>query len=188
MRISRLALLPAVILLIGAKAPLSYVLDGQASSVSAKVAFFGLASKQAEFPSMSGTVRIVPDKPSQALVDVTIDARTITAPDKVTLKRLRGDKFFWVDKYPTIHFAGSRLAMRDATQGIVYGKLTARGVTRDEQLQVTFDRAPETAPAGQAITLSGEMEIDRRDYGMNAYRLIVGKQVEIRLRARMVPR
>lgn len=130
---------------------------------------------------------IVPEKPADALIDVTIDARALTAPDEVTLKRLRGEKFFWVEKYPTVRFVGSRLTMSDRTHGRVEGKLTARGVTRDETLLVTFNTPPDDAPAGKPVTLKGEMEIDRLDYGMNAYRLIVGRKVTIRMTARMVP-
>jgi polyisoprenoid-binding protein YceI len=178
---------PLLALLVIAAAPLNYALDVDASAVSAKVAFFGLASKTAGFPSMSGKLTIVPDRPSEALVDVTIDATSLTAPDGVTLKRLRGEKFFWVEKYPTVHFIGHKLTMRDATHGSVDGKLTARGVTRDEELFVNFDQPPTKAPHGQPITLSGEMQIDRRNYGMTAYRFIVGKEVTIKLTARMVP-
>lgn len=183
----RFAILPLLAALAMAAAPLNYVLDAEASAVSAKVAFFGLASKTAGFPSMSGKVTIVPDRPSEALVDVTIDATRLTAPDGVTLKRLRGEKFFWVERYPTVHFVGHKLTMRDATHGSVDGKLTARGVTREEELFVTFDRPPNETSHDQPITLNGEMQIDRRDYGMTAYRFIVGKQVTIKLTARMVP-
>ncbi len=183
----RIAILPFLAALAMAAAPLNYVLDVEASAVSAKVAFFGIASKTAGFPSMSGRVLIVPDKPSEALIDVTIDASRLTAPDEVTLKRLRGEKFFWVEKYPTVHFVGHQLTMRDPTHGSVDGKLTARGVTRDEELFVTFNQPPTEAARGEAITLNGEMQIDRRDYGMTAYRFIVGKQVTIKLAARMVP-
>lgn len=168
-------------------APHSYILDTGASAVTAKVAFFGLASKTATFPSMVGKVTIVPDKPQEALVDVTLDARALVAPDNVTLRRLKGEKFFWVEKYPTVHFVGRRLEMTSPTTGTVHGRLTARGVTRDEQLSVTFDIPPDQAAPGEAVTLDGEMEIDRRNYGMTAYNFIVGKKVTIRLRARMVP-
>ena len=65
--------------------------------------------------------------------------------------------------------------------------LTARGVTQTEELEVTFASDPEQA-SGQAVEFSGEMEIDRREYGMRSYQLIVGNKVDIRLRARMVPR
>lgn len=181
------AIIPVMALVALGNAPHSYTLDTGASAVTAKVAFFGLASKTATFPSMVGQVTIVPDKPQEALIDVTLDARALTAPDAVTLRRLRGEKFFWVEKYPTVHFVGRRLEMAGPASGIVYGRLTARGVTRDEQLSVTFDIPPDRAAPGKAVTLNGEMQIDRRNYGMTAYNFIVGKKVTIRLRARMVP-
>jgi len=187
MKIARRLAIPFLALLAIAAAPINYVLDAEASSVSAKVAFFGIASKTAGFPTMTGKVTIVPDHPQQALVDVTIDARALTAPDKVTLERLRGEKFFWVERYPNVHFVGHRLTMRDATHGMVDGKLTARGVTRDETLDVTFDKPPGEDASGKPVILHGEMEIDRRDYGMTFYQLIVGRKVVIRLSARMVP-
>ncbi|WP_432199663.1 YceI family protein [Erythrobacter sp. W53] len=179
------ALLAAPLLL--GNAPLAYVLDASASSVSAKVPFFGLSSKTATFPEMTGAVSITPDQPDAALIDVTIDARALTAPDTATLNRLRGEKFFWVEKYPSVRFVGTRLTMTGAKSGKVDGKLTARGVTRSETLAVTFDTPPTSAAAGQAVTLNGTMTIDRRNYGMKSYQLIVGKQVTIRLKARMVP-
>jgi polyisoprenoid-binding protein YceI len=37
------------------------------------------------------------------------------------------------------------------------------------------------------MSFTGEMEIDRRQYGMTSYQLIVGKTVKINLRARMLP-
>ena len=167
-------------------APLNYRLDGSASSVSARVAFFGLSSKTARFPRMEGVVQIVPGAPERAIIDVTFDAEAIEAPDETTLRRLRGEKFFWVERYPTIRFVGRSLSMTSPTMGTVTGELTARGVTRSETLEVTF--ASDPAKAGSsAVSFTGEMEINRRDYGMKSYQLIVGNTVKIRLSARMVP-
>ena len=191
-RLTLLSLLAALFLALpgslGAQgaAALDYRLDANSSDVSARVPFFGLASKTARFPRMQGRVRIVPGAPERAVIDVTFDAIQIEAPDETTLRRLRGEKFFWVERYPTIRFVGRSLDMTSPTSGTVTGQLTARGVTRTETLQVTFDSDPTTAGSG-AITFTGEMEIDRRDYGMRSYQLIVGNTVDIRLRARMVP-
>ena len=187
MRLSRLGLLMFAAALLLANAPLAYRLDTRASEVTAKVAFIGIASKTAGFPRMSGSVSIVPDDPGLAKIDVVLDARALTAPDKVTLERLRGEKFFWVERYPTVRFTGERLVMRDARRGEIKGTLTARGVSRPETLLVTFERPPAQATGGQPITLSGRMQIDRREYGMTAYSLIVGRTVDIRLTARMIP-
>ena len=178
-------LLPAALLAQSAPA-LNYTLDAAASDVSAKVAFFGLSSKTARFPRMQGAVTIVPGAPERAKIDVTFDAIAIEAPDKTTLERLRGDKFFWVEKYPTIRFVGRSLKLTSPTRGKVTGQLTARGVTRTETLDVTFESDP-TKTTGRAISFTGEMKIDRRNYGMKSYQLIVGNTVNIRLRARMLP-
>lgn len=167
--------------------PQRYSLDAAASSVSAKVAFFGLSSKTARFPRMQGAVTIVPGAPERAMVDVTFDATAIEAPDKVTLARLRGDKFFWVEKYPTIRFVGRSLQMASPTRGTVAGELTARGQTRPATLAVTFDSDP-VAAAGKPVSFTGTTTIDRRTFGMTAYQLVVGNKVQITLKARMVPR
>lgn len=164
-----------------------YRLDSSASAVSAKVAFFAVASKTAGFPMVSGNAAITGRDPASLALDVRIDARALTAPDKTTLGRLKGEKFFWVEKYPEIRFQGTGLQMRDERRGSLPGKLTARGVTRPVTLDVTFAQAPASAPARQPIAINATTTINRRDFGMTSYSLIVGKKVDITIRARMVP-
>jgi len=185
--IALLPLLAAFLLANTFGMPQRYTLDASASNVSAKVPFFGLASKTARFPRMQGAVTIVPGAPERAVIDVTFDATAIEAPDSVTLARLRGDKFFWVDKYPTIRFIGRSLALSSPTRGTVTGELTARGVTRPARLDITFTADP-LAMQGKPVSFTGTTTIDRREYGMKAYQLLVGNKVDITLRARMVPR
>lgn len=167
--------------------PQRYTLDASASNVSAKVPFFGLASKTANFPRMQGAVTIVPGAPERAVIDVTFDATAIEAPDSLTLERLRGEKFFWVEKYPSIRFVGRSLELSSPTRGTVSGDLTARGVTRPATLDVTFNADP-LMQVGKPVSFTGTTTIDRRQYGMKSYQLIVGNKVDITLRARMVPR
>lgn len=186
-RLTLLPLLAALTLANTASAPQRYSLDASASNVSAKVPFFGLSSKTAMFPRMEGAVTIVPGAPEKAVIDVTFDATAIQAPDSVTLARLRGDKFFWVEKYPTIRFLGRSLKLSSATRGTVAGDLTARGVTRPATLNVTFTADP-VAQAGKPVSFTGTTTIDRREFGMKSYQLIVGNKVDITLKARMVPR
>lgn len=188
--IKRLLLVPVIglIALANGSAPLNYRLDSNNSSVSAKVSFLGLGSKSAQFPKMYGSVTIVPDQPQRAKIDVTFDASALTSGDSSTTSRLKGEKFFWVTKYPNVRFVGSSLKMSSATQGTVSGQLTARGTTRDQTLKVTFDSNPMTTPRGRPISFTGTTTIDRRQYGMKSYQLVVGNSVNITLKARMVPR
>lgn len=189
----RLIMLPLLALFVlanggvGIGTPQRYTLDAGASNVSAKVPFFGLSSKTARFPRMQGAVTIVPGAPERAVIDVTFDATAIEAPDSVTLARLRGEKFFWVEKYPNVRFVGKSLKLSSSTHGTVAGELTARGVTKPQTLDVTFDADP-LAQVGKPVSFTGTTTIDRRQYGMKSYQLIVGNKVDITLKARMVPR
>jgi len=184
----RLLFLPLVLMLgTAAVDTFRFTVDGPQSAVSAKVAFFGIASKTAQFPRVSGTAVVVPSQPDALHLDVTLDARALTAPDSVTLKRLKGEKFFWVEKYPSVHFVGDGITFSSATSGTIDGKLTARGVTQSVSLAVTFDHAPAKLMAGEPVTLTGTTQIDRRKFGMTAYSLIVGRKVDIMIKARMVP-
>ncbi|MEM7688804.1 MAG: YceI family protein [Pseudomonadota bacterium] len=170
-----------------AERDLRYTVDASASSVSAKVSFFGLSSKTARFPKMEGDVKIVPGRPEAARIDVTFDATALEAPDSVTLKRLRGEKFFWVEKYPQVRFAGQTLTLTSARKGTVEGQLTARGVTKPATLAVEFDTDPLKAAANQPVRFTGKTTIDRREFGMDSYQLIVGNKVKITLNAKMEP-
>lgn len=180
-------LLAAVLL--GATSPSgqSYAVDTAASNLSAKVPFLGIGRKTAGFPDVAGTIRLDRNRPQDIALDVTIDATKLTAGDDLTLSRLKGERFFWVERYPTVRFVGREMALTSATQGIVEGEITARGVTQPATLNVTFDRPPGEVAPNEAITLTGRTRINRYDFGMTSYRLIVGKHVEIELTARMVP-
>ncbi|MBT8431480.1 MAG: YceI family protein [Altererythrobacter sp.] len=175
--------------LLGAATPAgqTYRVDAVASNLSAKVPFLGLGSKTAGFPNVAGTVRLDRSRPQDIALDVTIDATKLTAGDDLTLSRLKGERFFWVERYPTVRFVGREMTLTSATQGTVEGDLTARGVTKPVTLNITFSRPPGEIEAEDAITLTGTTRINRYDFGMRSYRLIVGKYVNIELRARMVP-
>jgi polyisoprenoid-binding protein YceI len=184
--------LPGVLLLLlaapaEAGPPQRYSLDPAGSAVTARVAFFGLASRTAHFPELSGAIALTPASSATIDLDVTIDARALTAGDRVTLDRLRGPSFFDVGRHPAIRFAGRTMRMTGRRTADIPGELTARGITKPATLRVTFDRAPEEQSGRDAIGLTGRMTIDRRDFGMNAYSLIVGNRVTIELTARMVP-
>lgn len=190
-----LRILLAAALLIAGPAALSasaggfqtFSLDSAQSRVSAQVAFFGVASKSAHFPEVTGRIVLDPAKPDSIDLNVTLNARALRAGDGVTLARLKGPSFFDVERYPSVRFIGTSMRMTGQRSADVTGELTARGVTRREVLKVTFDQDPASNTGREAISFTGTMAINRRQYGMTAYSLIVGNRVTIAIRARMVP-
>jgi polyisoprenoid-binding protein YceI len=189
MRITKRALLilPAWAL-IAATPGQDYVVDPARSEVTARVAFFGLGSKTARFPKVSGSIALSPDRPEDIDLRVSIDATMLAAPDSVTLARLRGPAFFDVKRYPTILFEGRRMEMSGERDAIISGQITARGVTRPATLAVRFAEPPRRAGGHETLALTGQTVIDRRAFGMTAYPLVVGRKVTIRLAAVLVRR
>ncbi len=175
------------LLLIGAAPAHRYAIDAEESQVSARVAFFGLASKTAHFPKISGGITLSSDTPERIDLTVNLDATGLTAPDRVTLARLKGPAFFDVARHPTIVFRGDRMRFTGESSARIAGQITARGVTRPATLEVRFASPPLHADGRQPLVLEGETVIDRREFGMTAYPLIVGRKVKIRIRAALVP-
>lgn len=185
-RVTALALLLTATAISAAQS-YKFAIDAGASSVDAKVAFLGIGNRKALFPAVRGSVTLSPERMDSIDLDVTIDASQLKADDNLTTGRLKGKDFFYVEKYPTVRFEGTQLTMSGATTGVVRGDLTARGVTRPVALNVTFSEAPANARGKLPIRLTGVTTINRRDFGMTAYSLIVGKKVSITIRTRLVP-
>ena len=164
-----------------------YQLDGAGSAVSARVSFLGLGHKTARFPVMRGSIRITPDRLDAIDLDVELDARAMSAGSKTDTDYLRGKAFFDVANYPVVRFSGQRMAMTGPTTARVEGQITARGITRPAVLAVTFRDPPAKTTGRDPIQLTATIAINRRDFGMTAYSLLVGKKVAITIQARLVP-
>jgi polyisoprenoid-binding protein YceI len=181
-----LSLLP-LLTLAAATPSYRYQLDGANSQVSARVSYFGLGSKTARFPAMKGHIRIQPDRLEAIDLEVKLDARSLTAGGKSDTARLRGKSFFDVEHYPAVSFSGHRMAMTGPTTARIEGQMTVRGITRATTLDVTFRDPPAHAVGREPVQLSARTTINRRDFGMTAYGLVIGKNVKITIEARLVP-
>lgn len=164
-----------------------YQLDPAQSEVNARVSFFGLASKTAHFPRMSGTIRITPDRLDAIDMTVELDARSLDGGNRITTERLKGKDFFDVANHPLVRFEGQRMTMTGPVTAQLDGQITARGVTRPARLTIAFRQDPAKATGRDPILLSARATINRQDFGMKAYSLVVGKKVTITINARMVP-
>ena len=169
-------------------ARLTYIIDDSASSVTAKVGFLGLGSKTATFPTVNGSISLSPAALSSIDLDVKLDATALKAGDNVTEKRLKGKDFFDVTRHPTVLFNGTSLTMTGEKSGVVSGKLTAKGVTKPFSLSVSFAVSPSKAASYKSFTLNGRGSLSRKQYGMTAYKGVVGDKVTISINSKMVVR
>lgn len=163
-----------------------YTIDDANSQVDAQVRFLGLAHKTARFPDMKGTLRFSIGNYEAIDMVADIDARTLTTGDSET-KRLRGRQFFDVEHHPTVRFVGERMQLTGDRTATVTGRITARGVTRPATIIVGFSIPPFETTGTEPLTIVGTTTIDRRQFGMTAFPLVVGNSVKVTIRARLVP-
>jgi polyisoprenoid-binding protein YceI len=182
-------LLALVPLLATAAAPpaFRYELDSTRSAIGARVTVLGLAHKSAQFPRMSGGIVLSPSQLGDVDLSVAVDARALAVKDKQVEAQLKGTDFLDVARHPTVSFSGQHMTMTGPATARVDGQLTARGVTRPASLQVTFAQPPAHATGREPVQITARTTIDRRQFGMNGYGMLVGKNVTITIRATMVP-
>ena len=182
-----LALLPLLAVSAAPEPGYHYWLDGSHSAVTAKVSYMGFGSKVARFPQMRGSIRLNPARLDVIDLDVELDARALSAASLRDTNYLRGKDFFAVEQFPLVRFSGHRMVMTGLTTGEVEGQITARGVTRPATLTVTFRDPPGHATGRDPLQLAARASINRKDFGMTAYSVVVGKTVTITIDARLMP-
>ncbi|WP_440978730.1 YceI family protein [Sphingomonas pseudosanguinis] len=166
---------------------IGYAIDPAHARVQARVGFFGLGSKTARFPRVEGRVALSDHDAKAVTLDVRIDAQALEAGDSLTRSRLRGPDFFDVDHYPRVTFHATGMTRTGPHSATVTGTIAARGVTRPATLAVDFSRDFAAMTGREPVHIAATTRIDRRDFGMTAYPLIVGRQVTIAIDADLMP-
>ncbi|WP_428969466.1 YceI family protein [Sphingomonas sp. Xoc002] len=171
----------------GSTGAIGYTIAPAYARVEAKVGFFGLGSKTAHFPHTEGHVALSDRDAKAVTLDVRIDTRTLEAGDALTRSRLRGADFFDVEHYPHVTFHATGMSRTGPHSATVSGTISARGVTRPAMLAVDFSQPFAAMTGREPVHIAATTRIDRRDFGMTAYPLIVGRQVTIAIDADLVP-
>ena len=112
------------------------------------------------FHRFRGEVTVDPQDLATARISLSIEAASIDTGIGLRDSHLRSADFFDVERFPTVTFESLRVeaAGRRAT---VTGRLTLRGVVREIAVPV------DVAVSDVALVASGELVMNRRDYGLD---------------------
>ena len=152
------------------------------------------------FKNIRGSLSFDPANPSDASVEVTIDAAGLWTGEPDRDAHLRSADFLDVANHPIITFKGNQVEIIGENEGTLTGDLTLRGITRSFPLRVRFlgrwqtpwwedgaDKGPKTRAGFIAKTT-----IDRHDFGVNWNApldkggVVVGNLVEITIDAEAI--
>ena len=144
----------------------TYVIDPVHSQPQWEAHHIGFSAQRGSFTKMEG--KIVLDRAAKkGSVDVTIDAASIRSYDPRLDALLKGERFFSVEKFPTITFKSSDLKFDGDGVVAINGELTMVGVTKPVTLAVShFACGPNPFNKKPMCGAIAKVTIKRSEWGM----------------------
>lgn len=149
----------------------------------------GFSYTQGRFRQFDATIDFDPDNVEATRVDFVVDAKSVDTLSKARDRHLRSKAFFDVKNHPEIRFVTDKVRLIDERHAKITGRLTMRGVTREETFDAELVRIGEN-PFVKGSPLAGFVvtgEIDRTEYGVSYGAPAIGVKVPVRLDLQIVP-
>ena len=137
------------------------------------------------FRDVDGTIRFDKANPANSNVVFRLKVASIDTGVDQRDNHLRGQDFFWAEKYPEISFTSSKVVAKGDNAFDVTGDLTIRGVTRQVTLPVTYLGEQKDPWGNVKAGFETAISLNRTDYGLTwnqaleAGGVLVGDQVSI---------
>ncbi len=146
----------------------NYAIDikGQHAFIQFKVKHLGYSWLIGSFRNFNGAFTYDEQHPEQSTVQVSIKANSIDSNHAERDKHLRSADFFAVKKYPEITFVSSSYEDKGHGEGVLHGKLTLRGVSKDVAIRVTQIGAGKDPWGGYRRGFEGHTTLHLSDYHM----------------------
>ncbi|MFT5161420.1 MAG: polyisoprenoid-binding protein YceI [Paracoccaceae bacterium] len=167
-----------------------YHMDLSHTSLNWSVNHSGLSNYTARFTSMSGELHLDPANPAASTISITIDPMSTETDLPFKYKdwndELRTAKHLFNSvAFPQITYTSTGIDMTGEYTGIVHGDLVFLGVTRNVDLNVTFNGAQISNffTKKPTIGFSATGSIERSDFGMNAMIPAIGDTITLRIEA-----
>lgn len=176
-----------------AAATTTWKIDPAHTAAQFAVKHLMISTVRGEFKAVTGTVTWDDQDVTKSKVDVTIDAKTVNTGEEARDKDLKSEKFFEVEKFPTMTFTSKKVEAAGAGKLKVTGDLTIHGVTKEVVLDVEGPTAPVKDPWGNTrVAASATTKVNRQDFGvkwnanMDGGGVVVGDTVNITIDMEMI--
>ncbi|MBV9961886.1 MAG: YceI family protein [Parafilimonas sp.] len=144
------------------------------SEVKFTIKNFGL-NTSGSFHGLKGSIVFNPSDPAACSFNVSIDVNTINTGIDARDSHLKKEDYFDATKFPTINFASTSITGSNNAYTVT-GKLTIKGVTKT----VSFPFS--TQNQNGDLVLTGNFNIDRKDFGVGGSSAVLGNNVDVSLK------
>jgi polyisoprenoid-binding protein YceI len=163
----------------------SWSLDKKHSNVTFNATYMGLAPIAGKFSSFEGTLQAGKADFSDAVIDFTVETKSIDTDDEGRDNHLRKDDFFNAEAFPQARFRSHSFKPLGDNKYEVKGDLTIRDVTKPVVFDVKYGGSVKDARGNIRAGFAAKTVIDRFEYGVKwdsktpEGNFVVDKNVEI---------
>jgi polyisoprenoid-binding protein YceI len=174
-------LLAATLALPGLGQAADYVIDTEKAHafIQFRISHLGFSWLLGRFNDFSGTFSYDEENPAASSVEVTIDTASIDSNHAERDRHLRGEDFLHTSKFPQARFVSAGYQATGEDTGVLSGKLTLRGVTRDIDIEVKQTGQGEDPWGGYRRGFEGSTTLTLADYGITYNLGPAARQVEM---------
>jgi polyisoprenoid-binding protein YceI len=159
-------------------------LDPVHTRVLFKVDHAGFSKALGLLPDVQGELRFDPADWASARLEVRIPLARLQIGDDAWRDKLLTRSFFDAANFPEARFVSTRVEPVDAESARVFGQLTLRGVAHEVVLDVRLNKlARHPLTFRRTAGFSASAELDRRDFGMDAWPNVIGRKVQLEIQA-----
>lgn len=165
-----------------------FQIDPVHTRVAFQVSHAGFSNPFGSFSGVTGELRFDPRDWTSAELQVRIPLASLDLGDAEWQRRILDRDFFDARRAPDARFRSLRVERLNATRGRLHGELTLLGVSKPVTLEFTLNalkRHP-LPPFRRTAGFSATGSIRRSDFGMDAWKSLVGDEVRLIIEAEAV--
>lgn len=195
-RVARLQPACAVVLLsaacafAGAGEPAHYAIDPVHTRVLFEIDHAGFSKAIGTVSGSEGSLWFDADDWSTAQLDVTVPIERLDMGDSDWSAAVFAPRFLDVKRYPQARFVSTHVERLADNRGTACGELTLHGTTRPLCLQIKLNRIARypLPPFRRTAGFSASATLKRSEFGMTAWRSLVGDDIGLRIEAELTRR
>lgn len=145
-----------------------YKLDirGQHAFINFKVQHLGYSWMLGQFRKFDGDFSYDKNKPNLTQININIDTTSVDSNHTLRDKHLKSPDFLNIKKYPSAKFVSSSYQENADNSGVLVGKLTFNGVTKDLTINTQKIGEGKDPWGGYRVGFSGTTKFKMKDFNV----------------------